>query len=933
MALALTKALKNGHGIHLSTPPAPVTVDSDRRAVCSVELKPHMRLTEDGDLRKMLLNLSSFHSLDSCVSSSFVDAPASPVIYACVQSSNSRCELAPLPSPGSVISFLSLSKGLRDSHQVASVFPGVTDMFLDLSPEHNSKAARMLDGASANPECLADGVDVLNSSHTETGICPSYFHVELKPQTYNPLITTPDTQTRQEVSAMCNPHPHSVQLLSGKVNVDELPPKPELEDPVKARLCKQAGLQCRAWRLQKRLHVLLGEHALEHCSRQLEGLKRHCQRADGSLDCLDPACHDVASLQTGSSLPHFSWPELSSDSSLFTEVREFSRSSQETLRELEEALDSEATASSSSSDEESEEDTFSRTVFHGSSCKRQWLEERAELSSRWSWLELRLVDLEGKIQQLVALHKHITSTKGRVVLADSQPLTDRQIQQTLLREMAGLSYTASDAETEPCSPARLLRNIERQSAQLSQIVNSLMPPLSFSPLSKQPQVWNGKTPFTSGHNGDSVFVPGSLKRRSLGTRRLHKADMTFVCARTRPLLTYHKPRLFMFNSHCPGSPVGSGESKTLFSSISSSSCSCCSSCDPVNMNYGSDCRVLSSSATGSRVQLGTAMCPCLRKVTGREEWSQSPLAADSSAHYMRRSSTPLHNSHKYKEHWRRHKNSVMGLSPIRFSGSAPSRNRVYMRRRKRRRVCRLQEDEEDVLYQLCDLEDSSDDVLEESYMRVSHKQTAQGFVRKRQNESVYNIDNIVIPASLAKIEKLTYKDILIPSWRGVGAPSLIEMDAENEEGKVEDLSDEVFAQRHLALEQREKMRWFSWQKRKRCRRPARFGSRLSGGGGGMYTSGEESSVEWSSTQQDSDDTLRSEEWLPQNPWEPRVFPLNEDDEATLFCDEEEVTSGCTEICSACSTSKSATCQLFPNQSSCVTLPSYGQQRSCTPSCS
>lgn len=52
--------------------------------------------------------------------------------------------------------------------------------------------------------------------------------------------------------------------------------------------------------------------------------------------------------------------------------------------------------------------------------------------------------------------------KGGVVLAESQPLTDRQIQQTLLREMAGLSCTASDADTEPCSPTRLLHNIERQ---------------------------------------------------------------------------------------------------------------------------------------------------------------------------------------------------------------------------------------------------------------------------------------------------------------------------------------------------------------------------------------------------------------------------------------------------------------------------------------
>ena len=49
-----------------------------------------------------------------------------------------------------------------------------------------------------------------------------------------------------------------------------------------------------------------------------------------------------------------------------------------------------------------------------------------------------------------------------MVLAESQPLTDTQIQQTLLREMAGLSCTVLDADSEPYSPMRLLHNIEKQ---------------------------------------------------------------------------------------------------------------------------------------------------------------------------------------------------------------------------------------------------------------------------------------------------------------------------------------------------------------------------------------------------------------------------------------------------------------------------------------
>lgn len=59
--------------------------------------------------------------------------------------------------------------------------------------------------------------------------------------------------------------------------------------------------------------------------------------------------------------------------------------------------------------------------------------------------------------------------QGHVILAESQPLTDRQIQHTLWTETMDLSFTAgnmqdlhSDLEMEPSSPTRLLRNIERQ---------------------------------------------------------------------------------------------------------------------------------------------------------------------------------------------------------------------------------------------------------------------------------------------------------------------------------------------------------------------------------------------------------------------------------------------------------------------------------------
>ncbi|XP_063743050.1 KAT8 regulatory NSL complex subunit 1-like protein isoform X2 [Eleginops maclovinus] len=942
MAPALTKTLKEGHGIHLSSPPTSVRMDSDGRVMCNTELESHMALTDDGDLQKMWLNLSLFPSLDLCLPVSPLEFPANPVLSPCLQASSRQCETVLLPSPASLLSLLSFPKGLRDSHQVACVFPGVPDMFL--VPEHNSQEACQLHGHSAAPECGPGGDDVQHSPFIPS-VPPSYCHGEIVSHGYTPYFALQPTLSQGKVTPMGCRSASSVQPYNCRVNSDQVTPR-----VVKEQLCRQAGLQSRAQRLQRRLQALLGEHALLHCDQQLEGLKKQCQISDVSLDSSDSIHSSILPPQVESDA-YCSWLETSTASFSFSELGEFSCSSQALLRGLQEALDSEATASSSS-DEEGEKvrihtkkKTSPVSSSSNSSCERRWLEQRAELGSRWSWLQLRLAELEGRTQQLVELHKHIRSCKGGVVLAESQPLTDRQIQQTLLRELAGLSRTAgSDADNEPCSPTRLLYNIERQSAQLSQIVNSLMPPLSYSPLSKQtPHTWKGKTAFTSGQREGDIFVPGRSKKKRLGNRRLFKSNVSCVCARTRPLVTYHKPKLFAFTICNSSSAQDSGRSTyTHSSSVSSPSCSCHSSCDPVVLCSDPDCsssRVLSSQTPSSNpytavsLSFGTPQYNQSNRAQAREEWSLRPLIINAEPSnlslYNRCSSTPMHNSHKYKQRARHHKSRVMGLSPIRMAGSAQSQHRkANQRKRKRKHIHRLLEDEKDDLYQLCDL-DSSDEVLDDCYTQMPHKQASRGCVRRRQGESVYNINNIVIPMSLAKVEKLQYKDILTPSWRVVDTLSLTsesEKEEDKEEGQEEDNNNKIVAQRHQELEQREKLRWPSWAKRKCCRLPK---SRLSCSGGGMCTSGEEGSAELSCAQLlDTDEQQSPEEWLPQTPWESRVFPLEKDEEDTLLLDNpEEVPTEWSECYSTPTLSKNSNSLLSHASCSGATLPSGEQSQS------
>uniref|UniRef100_A0A672PP00 KAT8 regulatory NSL complex subunit 1-like n=1 Tax=Sinocyclocheilus grahami TaxID=75366 RepID=A0A672PP00_SINGR len=80
-------------------------------------------------------------------------------------------------------------------------------------------------------------------------------------------------------------------------------------------------------------------------------------------------------------------------------------------------------------------------------------------------------------------------------------------------------------------------------------------------------------------------------------------------------------------------------------------------------------------------------------------------------------------------------------------------------------------------------------------------------VRRRRGESPFDINNIVIPMSVAattRVEKLQYKEILTPRWREVDI--LVKPLAE-EDNNIPDLSEGAFAKLHQTLEDQERSRW------------------------------------------------------------------------------------------------------------------------------
>nr|XP_057938337.1 KAT8 regulatory NSL complex subunit 1-like protein [Doryrhamphus excisus] len=599
---------------------------------------------------------------------------------------------------------------------------------------------------------------------------------------------------------------------------------------VKETESRSAGLNVRVQRLQRRVQTLLGEIVSLHCSQQLEGLNRLAQH--GGVP----------------SQMHLQ-PHLSQASLPLANFCEFRDSNQALLRRLEQDLDSDATASSSSDEEQDEVKlTKGRKIsLIGSSCEHKWLKERAEIGSRWCWLQLRLADLEGKIVQLGDLHKNIRSSKGGVVLAESQPPTERQIQQTLLKDMAGLSCTASDADSEPCSPNRLLYNIERQSAQLSHIVNSLIAPLRFPSPSKQ-QMWKGGRVSTSSGLREGAFIPRGSNRRC----KRYGTDVSCVCARTRPLVTHCKPKLFLFKSYNVSKPQDFWRSDFSFSPLPSRS-------------------GLTSSSIRTPSEL-TASYDTPQRIVGREEWSQKPLAINiqsCSPSHSNRCRPTLHNNS------RRIRHAGHGMCPTSITKLLDSTRGQCRRcngsKRQRRHAF---------------IEDGTSEVYHLSCITKSFIQASQGFTCQHKRGRDDNTNRLVT-MPVAKVDKRLSKHILTPSWRFVDAQYQVEESVRDaEEAQVEEVTNEVFAQRHLALELKEKLYSTSWARALCCRRSTRSGSRLRGSGGGVFTSGEENSVAWSSSRLNADKLPDTEQGMKH--WEPRKFPLDEKQEKSLHDDTMEV---------------------------------------------
>ncbi|XP_004626770.1 KAT8 regulatory NSL complex subunit 1-like protein [Octodon degus] len=722
----------------------------------------------------------------------------------------------------------------------------------------------------------------------------------------------------------------------------------EKEEEVNARLLhcvsKQKTLLSQARRTQKHLQMLLARHVVEHYGQQMKFSMKHqlphmksFHEPSTDLDNSLPKCMEVKPEVKVLTAENKLWDDTPNGFTQCTaaEIQRFALSATGLLSQVEEGLDSDAT--DSSSDDDLDEYTIRKNVSVNCSTEWKWLVDRARVGSRWTWLQAQISELEYKIQQLTDVHRQIRASKGIVILEESKLPKDILKKQIKFAEQAASLNTTEnlqvpqrnqeplpeqDFEMSPSSPTLLLRNIEKQSAQLTEIINSLIAPLNLSPTSSplSSKSCSHKC-FTNGISRSSSenleeFSSSSnwllnqkhSKKRRKDRLKLKSPSLTVMstAARTRPLQSFQKRKLYRLSPTVYWAPQILHSKETSF--LNPTEMPCLQSCPTgISCEHNSKSQILrehvseldsafhSVLSLPSDVPLHFHLETLFKNSEIGGDLASSQIVGDCILSPSPVNSTSL-------TQWRN------GYSPMCKPQVRSESSVQLLQGRKKRHLSETAVGErdrgEEFAFQHTEPGSHCNFTAVSNFNVLSRTQnsSSQSSARRRlRSESSYDIDNIVIPMSLvapAKLEKLQYKEILTPSWRTAILQPLDECHSGEE---VEDLSDDVFSLRHKKYEEREQARWSLWEQSKWHRRNSRAYSKnaegqevllkdspneLSGSQPcAMQSPPELLSVCHDPCAQDSRFPNESQEtkslW-----WERRAFPLVEEDTAALSCQDE-----------------------------------------------
>ncbi|KAK1788684.1 hypothetical protein P4O66_002504 [Electrophorus voltai] len=403
--------IKKAARIHISTPVLSRHMDS-HSALLGMDIEPQAKGLGMGGhyAHDLWLNLPSLPFLDSCDSKSPFELTEMllPSLFRNKESYKSTL----LSSPGSLLGLLSVSRNCMDSP----------------FPQTYTCDGHLEDRRTVSETCQSPAPELPSSPRTNVhGLSAPYCQEVLSSPDDGTHLARPTTGPPETQRSGTDGHSHHL-LWPWSWPAGSSSPRETARARAEHCGCRQAALEARVSRVTRRLHVLLGEHTLRHCAGQLEGLRGRLEDRQERL-CGPPpltrgpnrltgdAPFIATATQEGSRAfggGHRHSPVRGSPwhSQLSGDVQKLARCGQAVLRSVQEVLDSDATESSSDEEWEPEDRSGSRTSSGCLSCEWSWQCERAKLASCWTWLQLRLSELDLQIQQIGELRQHILSSKS-----------------------------------------------------------------------------------------------------------------------------------------------------------------------------------------------------------------------------------------------------------------------------------------------------------------------------------------------------------------------------------------------------------------------------------------------------------------------------------------------------------------------------------------
>ncbi|XP_029312904.1 KAT8 regulatory NSL complex subunit 1-like isoform X2 [Cottoperca gobio] len=612
---------------------------------------------------------------------------------------------------------------------------------------------------------------------------------------------------------------------------------------------RQSEIESRLRRLRKRLQVVQAKQVERHIQQQLGGF------LDSALNRLlagnrkAETATPTATWRTGrhsSSNNRDGLGRFLKSGSMPLELERLYLSGSANLHSAESAFDSDVTESSSGGDSDLEEEELTRVDIeqrHVKIWKRaesRYTVERAAIISHWNWLQAHISDLEYRIRQQTDIYRQIRASKGLVELAGVSP--------------SGVSAGGTEVKTEP---------VNTQDVGSERLEHTGVAHIS----NTESGQWKGQN--TQPVNGVLSRMAESADTKH---QQPSAYDSTCVAARTRPLVSCRRRRLIQPNT-VPNLNGKAQRSSCIQCNcrVNPSSCVMCGGWptpreDPQYEQPTLERLSRLDLGVHPILSFPDDVCIGLRlQQVMKSQWQSKSLERSKPL-------KKLSLKHKLSSSKEKHKftNSLMAVSvaglghyknraeklrtvdssvgsgssssavlnTARLEGQAVCKterlqglstplgpyDKNYSRKRLREHSLdrtdtspKLFLDSSSPCPTLANMHPSLHSPLTRQLSTSSENSTPLGQsvqstpqpIKRRRGESSFDINNIVIPMSVAattRVEKLQYKEILTPRWRSVDIFSL-PITEEEDEREVEDLTDAAFTVLHQPHEDQERSRW------------------------------------------------------------------------------------------------------------------------------